>query len=132
MVCRTICVCRLGLFGRFHDRPGSSCGLGQKTFTAQETGASDTILGAVGGVAYAANTLFAADANRLGLLPINNRILLFNNIQQQFPALDAELPDNIGRCPICGGRASVVVGQPDFSIGYKFEMFSQDRHTCAG
>lgn len=89
--------------------------LGQKTFTAQDTGASNTVMGAVGGLAYAANTLFAADSNRLGLLPNNNRVLIFNNIQQQFPALDAEFPDNIGRCPICGGAASVVVGQPDFT-----------------
>lgn len=89
--------------------------LGQKTFTAQDAGASNTLMGAVGGVAYAANTLFVADANRIGLLPNNNRLLIFNNIRQQFPALDAEFPDNIGRCPVCGGVASVVVGQPDFT-----------------
>jgi len=41
--------------------------------------------------AYAANTLFAADSNRVGLLPNNNRVLIFNNIQQQLPAADAEI-----------------------------------------
>ncbi len=72
-------------------------------------------MGAVGGLAYAANTLFAADSNRVGLLPNNNRVLIFNNIQQMFPAADAEIPDNSGRCPVCGGAAAVVVGQPDFT-----------------
>src|SRR6266853_1468722 len=89
--------------------------IGQSTFNSQVTGGSATVLGAIGGVAYAANTLFVADANRLGLLPNNNRLLIFNNIQQMFPAPDAEIPDNSGRCPVCGGTASVVVGQPDFS-----------------
>ena len=91
--------------------------IGQKTFTAQDTGASNALLGGVGGLAYSANTLFVADSNRLGLLPLNNRVLIFNNIQQQFPPVDAEIPDNSGRCPVCGGVASVVVGQPDFTTG---------------
>src|SRR4029077_14672748 len=57
---------------------------------------------------------FVADSNRLGLSPINNRVLIFNGIQQMFPAFDAEIPFYDGRCPVCGGQASVVVGQPDF------------------
>ncbi|MSV35878.1 MAG: hypothetical protein EXQ47_09810 [Bryobacterales bacterium] len=105
----------LGYSADFLTGQGARAVIGQKTFTAQDTGASNTILGAVGGLAYAANTLYAADANRLGLLPNNNRVLIFNNIQQQFPAVDAEIPDNSGRCPVCGGAASLVVGQPDFT-----------------
>jgi hypothetical protein len=62
--------------------------LGQPTFTAQNAGASDTVIGSIGGLAYAANTLFAADANRLGLLPNNNRVLIFNNIGQMVCAGD--------------------------------------------
>src|SRR6266849_4243870 len=89
--------------------------LGQPTFTAQLSGASDTVFGGIGGLAYANNTLFATDANRLGLLPNDNRVLIFNNIQQMIPAADAEIPDYSGRCPVCGGTASVVVGQPDFT-----------------
>src|SRR5713101_3927810 len=60
--------------------------IGQTTFTGQTTGVSNTLLGAVGGLAYANCALFASDSNRLGLLPANNRVLVFNNIQQSFPA----------------------------------------------
>jgi hypothetical protein len=88
--------------------------IGQPFFNAQNFGASNTVLGAAGGVAYVNNTLFVVDSNRLGLAPINNRVLSFNGIQQMFPAFDAEIPFYDGRCPVCGGQASVVVGQPDF------------------
>jgi uncharacterized protein (TIGR03437 family) len=30
------------------------------------------------------------------------------------PAVDAEIPPYSGRCPVCGGQASEVLGQPDF------------------
>jgi len=43
--------------------------IGQTYFNAQNTGASNTILGAAGGVAFANNTLFVADDNHVGLLP---------------------------------------------------------------
>ena len=89
--------------------------LGQPTFTAQVSGASNTVFGAIGGLAYAANTLFATDANRLGLLPNNNRVLVFNNIGQMVPAADADIGPNMGPCPVCVGQASVVLGQPDFA-----------------
>src|SRR6058998_2157370 len=88
--------------------------IGQSSFTSQNSGASDTLLGAAGGLAYAGNTLFVADANRLGLLPNNNRVLIFPNIQQMVPAADADIPYFSGRCPVCVGRAAVAVGQPDF------------------
>jgi len=89
--------------------------LGQPYFTAQNAGASSTVFGGIGGLAYAANTLFATDANRLGLLPNNNRVLIFNNIGQMLPAADADIGPYMGRCPMCGGQASVVLGQPDFT-----------------
>jgi uncharacterized protein (TIGR03437 family) len=89
--------------------------LGQPTFTAQVAGASNTVFGAIGGLAYAANTLFATDANRLGLLPNNNRVLIFNGIGQMLPAADADIGPYMGPCPVCGGQASVVLGQPDFA-----------------
>jgi len=78
-----------------------------------QTNASDTVFGGIGGLAYAAGTLFAADNNRLGLLPNNNRILIFNNINQTFPQPTDEIAPGIGRCPLCGGQANVIVGQPD-------------------
>jgi len=89
--------------------------IGQPTFTAQVSGTSATVFGGIGGLAYAHNTLFVADANRLGLLPNNNRVLLFNNIGQMLPPADADIAPSIGRCPMCGGQATVVLGQPDFT-----------------
>jgi uncharacterized protein (TIGR03437 family) len=88
--------------------------IGQPFFNAQNFGASNTLLGGVGGLAYVNNSLLVVDGNRLGLTPVNNRVLIFNGIQQMFPAFDAEIPFYDGRCPVCGGQASVVVGQPDF------------------
>lgn len=89
--------------------------IGQPTFDAQVSGSSNTIFGGIGGLAYANNTLYATDANHLGLLPNNNRVLVFNNVQQQIPPPDAEIAPYTGRCPVCGGAASLVVGQPDFT-----------------
>ncbi|HEV2198607.1 MAG TPA: hypothetical protein VGR73_02215 [Bryobacteraceae bacterium] len=101
--------------------------IGQSTFTSQTFGgtvststttgvpASDTVFGAIGGVAYGGNTLFATDDNRLGLLPQNNRVLVFNNLGQLFPAASAEIPPLTARCPLCGGRANVILGQPDIA-----------------
>jgi uncharacterized protein (TIGR03437 family) len=88
--------------------------IGQTTFDGQTPGTTNTNFGGIGGLAYANNTLFATDANRLGLLPNNNRILIFDNIQQQLPADNAEIAPYTGRCPVCGGIASLVLGQPDF------------------
>src|SRR5262249_8678624 len=78
--------------------------------------ASATVLGGVGGIAFANNTLFVTDANRPGLLPINNRVLIYNNVSGSFPAVDTQLPP-VGtvRCSVCGGAANLVVGQPNFS-----------------
>lgn len=95
--------------------------IGQTTFTSQEFfgdttsfAAPTTLLGSAQGVAYAANTLFVADSNRLGLLPINNRVLLFTNVSGSFPSPTQQLVDN-ARCPVCLGSASIVLGQPDFT-----------------
>ncbi len=87
--------------------------IGQETFTAMDPGASAKLLGGAGGVAFANDTLFVADANRLGATPINHRVLIFNNASQQFPDPTQELIQG-GRCPACLGEANVVVGQPDF------------------
>ena len=88
--------------------------IGQASFTAQDTNSSSTILGAASGVAYAADTLFVADANRVGATPSNHRVLLFKNLSTMLPAPSAELTQNTA-CPICVGQASVVLGQPDFT-----------------
>ena len=88
--------------------------IGQSTFTSQDANSSDTILGAASGIAYAADTLFVADSNRVGATPSNHRVLLFQNASGQFPPPTAELTYN-RKCPICLGQANVVLGQPDFS-----------------
>ena len=73
-----------------------------------------TLLGAASGVAYANNTLFVVDDNHLGFTPDNNRVLIYPNINQAIPGATAEIAPRSGRCPVCGGTATVVVGQPDF------------------
>ncbi len=88
--------------------------IGQQTFTASNPIPSDTTIGAVGGIAYAGNTLFVADSNGLGATPSNNRLLLLQNLSSMLPQPTAELPYNI-KCPVCVGRSTLVLGQPDFT-----------------
>jgi uncharacterized protein (TIGR03437 family) len=88
--------------------------IGQTTFTSQNFGASDTLLGGVGGIAFAGDTLYVADSNRIGLTPLNNRVLMFEHMSQTMPTPLASIPAYSGICPVCGGQASVVLGQPDF------------------
>jgi uncharacterized protein (TIGR03437 family) len=87
--------------------------IGQETFTSQDTNSSDTVVGGVSGLAFAGNTLFVADSNRVGSFPSNNRVLLFQNLSSQLPPPTAELPYN-SKCPVCVGQANIVLGQPDF------------------
>lgn len=88
--------------------------IGQTSFTSQTVGATSTILGASGGLAFAGDTLFVADSNNLGLVPDNNRILLFQHTSAALPAPTAEIPAYSGTCPVCVGEANVVLGQSDF------------------
>src|SRR5690348_6493429 len=104
----------VSLAGDFVTGQGARMVIGQTTFTSQTPGASDTLIGGVGGVAFAGDTLFVADSNRIGFQPVNNRILLFQNISQTMPAPLASIPAFQGRCPVCVGKAGVVLGQPDF------------------
>jgi hypothetical protein len=87
--------------------------IGQRTFTAQDVGASQRRLGAAGGVAYANDMLVVVDANRLGASPINHRVLLYNHLSTMLPSPEAELPQT-ERCNVCVGEASVVLGQENF------------------
>jgi uncharacterized protein (TIGR03437 family) len=88
--------------------------IGQTAFTVEEEGASQTLVGAVGGVAFANNTLFVADANRVGALPVNNRVLVYSNLSAMIPK-PTDMLEFTRRCPVCVGTASVVLGQPDFT-----------------
>src|SRR5689334_8048093 len=90
--CAALSLCAgLGLSADFITGQAARLVIGQRTFTSQESGgtsgsgpASSTAFGAMGGLAFANNTLFVTDANRLGLQPINNRVLMFN--AQNLPA----------------------------------------------
>lgn len=140
--CAALSLCAgLSLAGDFVTGQAARMVIGQSTFTAQNSGGasgayggsgssgatgasgaigppgppSNTAYGAVGGLAFANNTLFVTDANRLGLLPINNRVLIFNNVSSKFPRPADVIPVNTARCPVCVGQADVVIGQPDFA-----------------
>ena len=104
----------LGLAQGFVTGQGARLVVGQGTFTAQIPGASDTLIGGAGGVAFAGDTLFIADSNREGYTPINNRVLVFKNVSQSWPLPNGVIPAYSGRCPVCVGQASMVLGQPDF------------------
>src|SRR5689334_22260 len=88
--------------------------VGQTTFTSQDPNSSDVIVGAVSGLAFAADTLFVADSNRVGATPANHRVLLYKGASAMFPSPTAELTET-QKCPVCVGKASVVLGQPDFT-----------------
>jgi uncharacterized protein (TIGR03437 family) len=118
--CAVFSLCAgVGLAADFMTGMAARAVIGQTTFTSQDSGASNTLLGGVGGIAYANNTLFVTDANRLGNAPINNRVVVFNNISRLVPSAAAEIGPNSGRCPVCIQGATQVLGQPDFtSINY--------------
>src|ERR1019366_26377 len=96
--------------------PGKAARLviGQTTFTSQDSNSSDIILGAASGIAYAADTLFVADSNRVGASPTNHRVLLYQNLSGMLPRPTDPLTYNT-KCPVCVGRATLVLGQPDFT-----------------
>ncbi|HWQ53337.1 MAG TPA: hypothetical protein VN442_06615 [Bryobacteraceae bacterium] len=88
--------------------------IGQTQATRQEPGASESLLGGISGVAFANDTLFVADSNRVNSEPINHRVLIFRNVSGTMPKPTDEL-SYTQRCPICVGQASTVLGQPDFT-----------------
>jgi len=97
--------------------------IGQTTFTSQNfIGDNNPILqptqelGSVGGVAFGGDTLFVADSNRLGLLPIMNRVVMYTGVAESWPTPLAPIPAYSGRCPVCVGVGNVVLGQPDFTF----------------
>ena len=118
----------VGLAGSFLTGQGARLVVGQSNFTSQTPGASDTLLGAVSGLAFAGDTLFVADSNREGYTPVNNRVLLFKNASQTMPAPLTVIPAYSGRCPVCVGQASVVLGQPDF-VSTNFHISSTGMRT---
>src|SRR5271155_1179944 len=114
--CAVFSLCAgLSLAGDFITGQGARVVIGQTTFTSQNPGASSTAIGSAGGVAYAGDILFIADSNRLGLLPLNNRVLMYTQLKETLPSITAPIAPQTGRCPVCWlGPASVELGQPDF------------------
>ncbi len=88
--------------------------IGQPEFDAEKDSASQALLGAASGLAYVNDTLFVVDANLVGAAPVNNRVLIYQNISKQFPAPNASLEYN-SNCPICLGTANLVLGQSNFT-----------------
>jgi hypothetical protein len=107
-----------GFSADFMTGQGARFVFGQNTFSAQESGASSSRFGAVGGVAYANNMLIVADSNRIGADPFNHRVLIFSDLAASLPRPTDVLPD-VSICNVCGATATVVLGQPDFTTtGY--------------
>jgi len=121
----------IGLSADFVTGQGARLVIGQTNFTSQTPGASDTLIGAASGVAFVNDTLFVADSNRAGFTPINNRVLLFKSLSQTLPGPTASIPPYSGRCPVCGGKANIVVGQPDF-VSTNFHISSTGMRTAVG
>ncbi|HYW46429.1 MAG TPA: hypothetical protein VE959_26415 [Bryobacteraceae bacterium] len=117
-------LCAAAMFAQAANPTGPTAGfttgqaarlvIGQSTFTSDDPNSSDTLIGAASGLAYAADTLFVADANRVGAAPSNHRVLLYQGLSSMLPSPTSELTYN-RKCPACVGQATVVLGQPDFT-----------------
>ena len=105
----------LSMAAEFSTGQAARAVIGQPTFTGALAGASQSLIGAASGLAYKNDTLFVADSNRLGSSPLNNRVLIYQHISSMFPPPDQQPPGVGQRCPACGGTASVVLGQTDFT-----------------
>ena len=98
--------------------------IGQPTFTRQAPVSSRETIGGSAGIAVVGNRLYIADGNEVGATPLNNRLLIYNDLSSFLYRPDEELPqpgtglpdDNF--CPVCVGLPDTVLGQTDFdSIG---------------
>ncbi|HVX66456.1 MAG TPA: hypothetical protein VHA11_07635, partial [Bryobacteraceae bacterium] len=91
--------------------------IGQKYFTTQDNVSSDTVLGAVSGLAYANGSLFVVDSNRVSASPMNHRVMIYRDIHSQVPSPTADVTrEGLKRCPLCGFKADVVLGQTTMTI----------------
>src|SRR5579883_804376 len=88
----------VGFAGQFVTGQAARLVIGQTTFTSQSFGASDTLLGGAGGIAFGADTLFVADSNRVGFTPLNNRVLVFQHLSQMMPGPLSTIAPYTGRC----------------------------------
>ena len=110
----------------FTDGQAARAEFGQYTFTfggatpgTTQTIPNQQLLGGVSGVAWANGILYAADSNRLGLLPQDNRVVMFNT--GLLPAPKADLTNaktySTFLCNVCAFPAFNQLGQPGFTAG---------------
>lgn len=92
---------------------GARLVIGQDSFTRQNPNPSREVIGSAAGVAVGGDYLFIADGNRVGATPVNNRVLIYNQLSGFVPAVEEQLPQS-ETCPACVGLADVVLAQPDF------------------
>ena len=101
----------------FRTGQGARASIGQPTFTSQIPGTSQSLLNGVGGLAYANDTLFVVDSNRVNATNENNRVMIYKGISGMIPAVSAAIPPYSGTCPVCTAQATNVLGQPNYSYG---------------
>jgi uncharacterized protein (TIGR03437 family) len=92
--------------------------IGQNVFTAAISGANQNLLGGASGLAFdsARQTLYVADANRVGATPLNHRVLAFPTTAIPGPRQDPTTSSSgDASCPVCGYNASLVLGQTNFT-----------------
>ncbi|MEN6534085.1 MAG: hypothetical protein ABFD60_14720 [Bryobacteraceae bacterium] len=94
--------------------------VGQIYFTYQESpeewdenSGSAAYAGGVSGIAYANDTLFVVDSNRVGAVPDDNRVLVYKNFSSSLPG-PTDKVEYTRRCPLCVNQADIVLGQPNF------------------
>ena len=95
------------------DNQAARLVIGQSSFTRQNPTSSRDAIGSAGGVAVGGNRLFIAEGNRIGASPINNRVLVYNDLAGFIPDL-TDAPPQDRTCPVCVGTPDTVLGQPDF------------------
>jgi len=103
-----------GQAGSFTNGQAARLVIGQATFTSEDSNSSDVFIGGVSGIAYGGDTLIVADANYVGALPNNHRVLIYQGLSSMLPSPTASLSYN-RKCPVCVGQATTVLGQPDFT-----------------
>ena len=107
---------------------GSRLVIGQDSFTRQNPNPSREVIGSAAGIAVGGDYLFIADGNRVGATPVNNRVLVYNQLSGFLPAIEDELPQS-ENCPACVGLPDVALGQPDFDT---FDFSTDGMNNPAG
>ncbi len=114
MACVAICAFGQSSTPVFSTGQAARLVIGQKSFTAGDYGATNTLIGSPYGIALANGVLWVVDANREGASPTNNRVLRFSDVDT-YPGPTQSLYVQGSTCGACRGVSSLVLGQPDFT-----------------